>query len=435
MESFNLPKNLLLGVATASTQIEGGEQNNNWYRWSELGNIENNDHVKIACDHLNRMESDTELIENLNCDTYRLGIEWCRVEPEEGKFSQEGINLYRKELQLLNDKGIKPLVTLWHFSNPLWMEDDGGWTNSKSIERFVKYAKFVVDQLGDLVSDWITFNEPNVYLTFGYFEGTWPPGKKGDIRSYFKATNNIVAAHLKTYSLMHEWIKKFNHNTVSIGVAHHLRIFDPHDSRWITKKAVDLIERLFQNIFLESMTKAKFLWPLKNVLKIEAGKYSDFVGINYYSRDIIKGNLNVGSLFGERLLKEGADTNDLNWEIYPEGLSRICAKIYDQYQLPIFITENGTCDADDDFRSQFIYDHLKALSKTVELGVPIERYYHWTLTDNFEWVEGYQARFGLYHNDFDTQKRTLRNSGKLYADICKKKSFDEDMILSHLNNK
>lgn len=432
MESFNLPDNLLLGVATASTQIEGGEQNNNWYRWSELGNIENQDHVKVACDHLNRIESDTELIDCLNCDTHRLGIEWCRIEPEEGKFNQDAIGLYRKELQLLNEKGIKPLVTLWHFSNPLWMEDDGAWTNPKSIERFARFAKFVVDQLGDLVSDWITFNEPNVYLTFGYFEGTWPPGRKGDVRSYFKAANNIVAAHLKTYPLMHGWMKNFEHKTVSIGVAHHLRIFDPYDSRWLTRKAVNLIERLFQNIFLESMTTAKFLWPLKNKLNIKEGNYSDFVGINYYSRDIIKGNLNIGTLFGERLLREGCKTNDLGWEIYPEGLSRICTKVFKKYSLPIYITENGTCDTNDDFRSQFIYDHLKALAKTSEAGVPIERYYHWTLTDNFEWTEGYKARFGLYHNDFKTQKRTLRKSGKLYADICAKRKIDQDMIEKYI---
>jgi beta-glucosidase len=432
MKPFKLPKELLLGVATASTQIEGGEQNNNWYRWSELGNIDNNDHVKLACDHLNRIEADTELIEKLNCDIYRLGLEWCRIEPEEGQFSQEGIDLYRKELELLNSKGIKPLVTLWHFSNPLWMEDDGAWTNPKSIDRFIKYAEFVVGELGDLVTDWITFNEPNVYLTFGYFKGSWPPGKKGDLRGYFKAASHFAAAHLKVYPLMHKWMERFNHKTVKIGVAHHLRIFDPYDDRWITKKAIHLIERLFQNIFLESMTRAKFPWPLKNKLKIKEDHYSDFVGINYYSRDIIKGVFNIGTLFGERLLMNGAATNDLDWEIYPEGLSRICSDIYQKYTLPIFITENGTCDAEDKFRTQFIYDHLKALNETINSGVPVERYYHWTLTDNFEWTEGYQARFGLYHNDFKTQERTLRKSGEFYSKICNKKEVSSEMIDKYL---
>lgn len=429
-KAFDLPENLMMGVATAATQIEGGYQDNNWYRWSEMGNIENKDHVKIACDHLNRIETDTELLSQLHCDTYRLGLEWCRIEPKEGEFSQSGINLYRKELELLREKGIRPLVTLWHFSNPLWMEDDGAWTNPKSIDRFLNYAKFVVQELGDLVSDWITFNEPNVYLTFGYFEGSWPPGKKGDIKSYFKAASHIIAAHLKAYPLLH----KMSTEKIKVGVAHHLRIFDPYDSRWITKKSIQLIDRLFQRMFLDAMTVGKFLWPLKNVLKAEIGTYVDFVGINYYSRDIIKGVFNLSTLLGERLLKDGADTNDLEWEIYPEGLSRICHEIYEAYQLPIYITENGTCDSKDDFRSKFIYDHLKALSQTVSEGVPIERYYHWTLCDNFEWVEGYNARFGLFHNDFETQKRSIRKSGSFYSEISKNKKIDLDLIKRYLDS-
>ncbi len=430
---FKLPQNLLLGSATAATHIEGGKQNHNWYRWSELGNIKDGTHSKVACDHINRIEEDVQLIKDINNETYRLGVEWSRIEPEEGKFSEEGIAVYRKELELLLANNIKPLVTIWHFSNPLWMEDDGGWTNPKSIDRFLNFSKYVVDQLGDLVSDWITFNEPNVYLTFGYFEGIWPPGKKGDIKSYFKAASHFALAHLKAYDQIHTQLKGKGVGNPQVGVAHHLRLFDPLNNSPLTKLAVNLVERLFQNIFLESMTKGRFLFPLKShSFKAKRENYVDFIGINYYSRDMIKGILNPAALFADPHLKEGALTNDLDWEIYPEGLYRISKKVFEKYQLPVFITENGVCDANDKLRSQFIYDHLKELNRAIEDGIDIQRYYHWTLLDNFEWAEGNSARFGLYHNNFDTQERTLRKSGAFYAEICKKRAVDEDMMKRYL---
>lgn len=432
---FKIPENLLMGSATAATHIEGGEQNHNWYRWSELGNIKDGSHCKVACDHINRIESDVDLIKGINNETYRLGVEWSRIEPEEGNFSTEGIAIYRKEIELLLANNIKPLVTLWHFSNPLWMEDDGGWVNPKAVQRFLNFSKYVVDQLGDLVEDWITLNEPNVYLTFGYFEGIWPPGNQGDLKGYFAAAKHFALAHLHAYEQIHEQLKKKACKNPQVGVAHHLRIFDPANGSWLSKIAVNLISRLFQNIFLESMTKGNFLFPLRaGGFKATRAHYADFIGINYYSRDIIKGVLNPSTLFGDRLLKENAPLNDLEWEIYPDGLYRICKQVYDQYQRPIFITENGTCDAADDFRAKFIYDHLKVLSKTINDGIDVQRYYHWTLLDNFEWAEGNSARFGLYHNDFETQERTLRKSGKFYAAICEEKVVSAAMIEQFLNH-
>ena len=430
---FKIPENLLLGSATAATHIEGGEQDHNWYRWSELGNIKDGSHCKVACDHINRIESDVDLIKGINNETYRLGVEWSRIEPEEGKFSEEGIAIYRKEIKLLLANNIKPLVTLWHFSNPLWMEDDGGWVNPKAVQRFLSFSKYVVDQLGDLVEDWITLNEPNVYSTFGYFEGIWPPGKQGDLKGYFAAAKHFALAHLHAYEQIHEQLKAKGSKNPKVGVAHHLRIFDPANKSWLSKMAVNLIGRLFQNIFLESMTKGNFLFPLRSGgFKASRTHYADFIGINYYSRDIIKGVLNPATLFGDRLLKENAPLNDLEWEIYPEGLYRICKQVYDKYQRPIFITENGTCDAADNFRTKFIYDHLKVLSKAINDGIDIQRYYHWTLLDNFEWAEGNSARFGLYHNNFETQERTLRKSGEFYAGICEEKVVSAAMIETFL---
>lgn len=414
---IKLPDSLKLGVATAATHIEGGEQNHNWYQWSEQGKIKDGSHCRRACNHAQRVKQDVQLIADLNCDIYRMGLEWSRIEPEEGHFSDEGIAFYWKELQLLNDKGIQPIVTLWHFSNPLWVEDEGGWTNPKTVDRYLRYVRFVIEKLGDWVTDWITINEPNVYLFFGYFEGSWPPGHQGDIKGFLKGASLFCQAHCMAYQLIHEIQPHAN-----VGAAHHLRVFEPADKWPLTKAATKMTEYLFQGMFLDAMTKGKFSSPLSNG-KVKPGGYADFMGINYYTRDLIKGVLKPSQLFGERIVKEGASTNDLGWEIYPDGIGRVSEKAWKKYQLPIYITENGTCDAQDSFRSKYLKDHLKAVVDAIENGIPIERYYHWSLMDNWEWAEGESARFGLYHTDYQTQKRTLRDSGRYFQEVCAKREL------------
>ena len=436
-KTFKLPEDLLMGSATAATHIEGGEQPHNWYRWSELGKIQDGSHSKVACDHINHIKSDVKLLKAIHTETYRMGIEWSRIEPEEGHFSKEGIDLYRKEIKLLLKNNIRPLVTLWHFSNPLWMEDDGGWINPKCVDRYLNYVRFVVDELGDLVTDWVTINEPNVYLFFGYFEGRWPPGMRGKVRKYLRGANHFAKAHLKAYDQIHKQLEAKGHKKeqIHVGVAHHLRIFDMFDKRHLTKMAAYVSNHLFQMMYLEAMTHARFVFPLKWHREFPRKNYCDFIGINYYSRDLVKGIYNPGTLFNELYVKKGKAVNDLGWEIYPRGLFRICKKVYRRYKIPIFITENGICDANDEQRAKFIYDHLKQLNKAIKKGIDIRRYYHWSTMDNFEWAEGVSARFGLYHNDYETQERTLRDSGKFYGEICKKKKISRKMIKKYLLNK
>ena len=180
------------------------------------------------------------------------------------------------------------------------------------------------------------------------------------------------------------------------------------------------------------MTTGKFGWPLKKPKGINPGRYADFMGINYYSRDLIKGCWNPLSLFGEIKKNENADSNDWGWEIYPDGLKRVTAGLYEKYALPIFITENGTCDAKDDFRSSFIYHHLQKVVEAIDKGIDIRRYYHWSLMDNFEWAEGNSARFGLYHTNYETQERTLRRSGEFYAKIIQDHSVTLESISTFL---
>lgn len=418
-----LPADFLMGTATAALQIEGGDTNNNWYRWSEMGKVDNKDHCITACDHWNRIDEDTQLMVDLGVDTYRMGLEWSRIQPEKDRFDKEALDVYKYEIELLLSHNIKPLVTLWHFSHPLWFEDMGGWTNKEAIELYIKYTEYVIEHLGDLVSDWITFNEPNVYLFFAYFDGRWPPGEKGQIGKFLTCASHFIESHKQAYVRIHEMRKEKGHSDTIVGVAHHLRIFDLYKDNQLSKLARSLMDRLFHRIFLEGTTLGKCIFPVKALSKTPDKPCVDFLGINYYTRDLIKGVWNPSNMFGEALLNEDCEVNDLNWEIYPEGIKRICKTMYERYKLPIFITENGTCDATDSFRKEYINTHMTKVVEAIEEGADVQRFYYWTLMDNFEWTEGYAPRFGLYNVDFESQKRTLRQSGAYFKSICENRSI------------
>ncbi|HBE79634.1 MAG TPA: glycoside hydrolase family 1 protein [Firmicutes bacterium] len=430
MESFELPKNFLMGSATSATQIEGGDQNNSWYRWCQSpGHIHDGSDCSRGADHWNRYPEDIQIMKELHHDVYRMGLEWSRIEPESGRYDETAIRHYRDEITLLLRNNIKPLVTLHHFSNPLWLEDRGGWENPDTVASFVRFTRYVLNELGDLVSEWITINEPNVFLIYGYARGAWPPGKT-NLLSMFKALRNLTLAHIQCYREIHRIRaeRRFSGPTM-VGLAHHLRIFDPEDDKFLNKIPAKLIQYLSQDLFLESMGFGRYGFPLGlGGYPLGRGKYYDFLGINYYSRDMVRLAFEPANMFGSLTVKKAAPVNDLGWEIYPEGLYRLCRKYFAKYQAPIYITENGVCDEGDTMRSRFIYDHLQQIARLNREGIPVERYYHWSLIDNFEWTEGESGRFGLVANDFETQQRTLRKSGEFYGEICEKKIVTREMI-------
>ncbi len=431
MNSFKLPENFMFGTATASLQIEGGDKNNSWYRWAEQGHIKDNTHCIVANDHWNRVEEDIELMKKLNCRVYRMSLEWSRIEPEKGKFNSEAIEHYKWEIQKLIEAGINPLVTLHHFSNPLWMEDEGAWLNAEAVSYFERYTEYVVSKLGEHVCDWVTINEPNVYLLIGYVFGEWPPGKTS-IKDYLKGAKNMIMAHIKSYNKIHEVRTKMGFRDTMVGVAFHLRVYDPKHGTALEKRLCKNTDHLTQEIFIQGMTEGKLVFPVGSGYPLGKGKYFDFFGINYYTRDIISFTLNPSQLFAKTEVKEDAPVNDLGWELYPEGLYRICKKYYDRFKQPIYITENGTCDSKDAFRTRYIYDHIQQVKRLIDEGVDVQRYYHWTLMDNFEWIEGLSARFGVVEVNFDTLERKIRKSGQFYAELCKHKAVTDEMIEKYL---
>lgn len=399
---FALP-GLALGVATAATQIEGGRADTNWHHWAARpGRIEDGSTPERAADHWNRVGQDTALLGELGVRHYRMGLEWARIEPSAGRFDKTAIDHYRAELTALRAAGISPLVTLHHFNNPWWFEVAGGWEQRHALTVFQRYVDHVLTNLGDLVDDWVTLNEPNIYAVKGWVDGDWPPGVTGSILRAQRVMQAMAAAHIHTYLAIHD---AFPH--ARVGVANHLRVFVPKQ-RWnpVHQISARTGRYLFQIALTRAFSVGRFLAPFVQPSDIEPGRYYDFQGINYYSRSSVSG-LRDG-------VADDAPVNDLGWEVHPAGLVEVARWVHESYPGPLWITENGTADAADGFRPLFLYDHLKAIAGS---GLPIERFYHWCFTDNFEWAQGEEPRFGLVSLDYPTQRRTIRESGRFYADI------------------
>ena len=221
---FQLNENLLLGAAAAATQIEGGDQNNNWYSWYRQGFVKDDSDPSVATDHYRRWREDLELMKNMGIQCYRMGLEWSRIEPEDGVFDEAVIARYREEIQALHEAGIPVLLTLHHFSNPMWLEDRGGFAVRDNITCFLRYVRKIVESVGDLVSEYITVNEPNVYAFNGFFQGIWPPGQKSFLEMS-RVMTNMAAAHIEAYGLIRKTRLQMGYKNTRVGVANHLRVF------------------------------------------------------------------------------------------------------------------------------------------------------------------------------------------------------------------
>ena len=391
-----------LGVATAATQIEGGEADTNWHDWARTpGHIVDGSSPSRACDHWNRVAEDTALLAELGIRHYRMGLEWARIEPRPGEFDQDAIEHYRAELDGLRRAGVRPLATLHHFNNPMWFERQGGFTAPESPTVFERYLRHVVGRLSDLVEEWITINEPNVYVTHAYLYGTWPPGRSS-MKDVLAAYTNLAVAHIRGYEAIHELQPH-----ARVGVANHLRVFAPRRPRHsLDRASARALEYLFQGAITRAMSVGKFRAPLLQPRGVRPGRYYDFQGINYYSRSTV-------SRFADGTA-DGVGVNDLGWEIHPDGIVAVAQTLHDLYPGPLYVTENGTADATDAFRPRYLYEHLRAIAGS---DLPFVRYYHWCFTDNWEWLEGESARFGLVHLDYATQTRTVKASGRFFSDI------------------
>ncbi len=432
---LTFPDGFIWGVATAAYQVEGCNTNCQWYEWERLGHIASDEHAGDACDWWNSAERDFDRAASLHLNGLRLSLEWSKIEPEPGRYSDTAIARYRQMLQALWERGIEPLVTLHHFTNPLWLERIGAFENDRVAPLFARYARFCVEQLGDLCEFWCTVNEPNTYAAAGYLLGAWPPGRKGDVRNYFVVQANLLRAHAAAYQAIHEM-----QPSARVSLAHNILLFDPLEPRnRLDSLAAIGQDASFNGFVLEALAHGQaplICRPFVGDLSAVHDTF-DYLGLNYYTRHIVTFDLrNPGELFTRHLTLPGAErmepvanlaAGETFGEIYPEGLHRVLRRL-STYGKPIYITENGFADEMDELRPSALVRTLAALHAAIAEGVPVRGYFYWTLVDNFEWAEGWSMHFGLYSLDRVTQMRVPRSSAEVYSRIARANAVPANLI-------
>lgn len=418
MPPRRFPPGFLWGTATAAHQVEGYNTNNQWWDWEQQpGRIWHGDRSGAACDWWRNAEADFDRAAALGQNAHRLSVEWSRIEPSKGVFDVSALGRYRAMLQGLRQRGITPMVTLHHFTNPRWLEAQGGWLHPNAPGLFARFVERAVGALGDLCALWVTINEPTVYATQSYVFGTWPPGEISIPRA-LRVTAALLRGHAAAAEVIHRLDPAFK-----VGLAHNLRLFDPATSALGDVAVAAAQDHLFNGVVLDALGSGRLPPPLGTGLVVSETlrAATDFIGLNYYTRDHVAFDWRVpGDLFGRRFTPPGAPQSDVGSdgraysELYPDGLYRALQRLA-RLGLPIYITEMGLPDADDNQRPAFLLSHLGALQRAIQAGVDVRGVFVWTLVDNFEWSEGWGLRFGLYALDERTQERRLRPSGALYA--------------------
>lgn len=404
------PHDFLWGAATSAYQVEGNNIHNDWWNWEKGSGLK--EVSGLACRHYELYREDFDLAKQLNHNCHRLSIEWSRIEPKEGEFSQEEINHYIDVVMSLRQRGIEPIVTLHHFTNPLWFIELGGWQNKNAYSYFCRYVIKVVEALCDRVNYWVTINEPLVYTYYSYVAGLWPP----EVKSFFKArkvANNFILAHIKAYRVINDIYNKKSYPKPLISIAANIQDFIYCSPTLKNKIAVYLRNRLFNFGFIDKLIQHKSL---------------DFIGINYYTRaliDIRGWGLNDLLLANCTYNHSRLQKNSMGWDIYPEGLYNSLLKLK-RYNLPVFILENGICTDNDNIRWEFISQHLKCVYRAIRENVNVLGYVYWALIDNFEWDKGFGPRFGLIEIDYNNYKRTIRESAKKLSLVCRTGQLLED---------
>lgn len=446
MEKLIFPQDFIWGTATSSYQIEGafkedGKGKSIWDRFSHTpGKVFEGDTGDEACDHYHRYEEDVKLLKQLGVKNYRLSIAWTRIFPEgTGDVNYKGVEFYKKLVMLLNENDIIPCVTLYHWDLPQKLQDIGGWTNLKVVEYFVDFARFMFKELGDMVPIWITHNEPWVAAFLGNAWGQHAPGIR-DFNTALLVAHNLMLSHGRAVKAYREMgLKGRIGITLNLSPAYAAsdceddrlaaRLQDGFNNRWF-------LEPLLKGSYPEDLMKiykGKELLPelSQEDLKV-INQPIDFLGINYYSRGVVKYNKSVYPLPVSFVSTDNYKT-EMGWEVYPEGLYELLMRLHKDYNgVDIIITENGAAYNDlvnregkveDDNRLDYIYKHLVQCHRAIQQGVKLKGYYVWSFMDNFEWAEGYSKRFGITYVNFKTQERILKSSGLWYKEVIKNNGF------------
>jgi beta-glucosidase len=422
---FTFPRGFLWGTATAANQVEG-QNTNSWSRWEETpGKIMEGQCSGLACDWWGgRWKEDLKRALDTGQNAHRFSIEWSRIQPTADSWDDQALENYVEMVRWMADHQMTPLVTLHHFSDPLWLVDRGGWESEETPALFARFTRRVVDALKDYVNLWVTINEPNVYIMGGWLAGEFPPGKN-DMRLAAEVMVNVLRGHAAAYRVIHELQPH-----AQVGVATNYRSMVPaHPWSPLDKLPLKFQDQIFNRAFNDALSNGKLNLVLKKVKLPEVAGTQDFIGLNYYTRDIVAFDISKpGQLFGKRCFPEGA-------LVSPTGfLANVPAGMWDglrwahKFDLPILVTENGVEDDKDTLRPRYLVEHLHQVWRAANFCWRVKGYFHWSLVDNFEWERGWTQRFGLWGLDVETQKRIRRKSVDVYESICKANAIDSEMV-------
>ncbi|NEB35819.1 GH1 family beta-glucosidase [Streptomyces sp. SID14515] len=435
-----LPADFTWGVATAAYQIEGavaedGRSPSIWDTFSHTpGKVDGGDTGDIACDHYHRVPEDIGLIKQLGADAYRFSVAWPRVVPGgDGPVNKAGLDFYDRLVDGLLEAGVTPFATLYHWDLPQALQDRGGWTVRETSEHFAAYASHVVERLGDRVKDWATLNEPLCSAWIGHLEGRMAPGLT-DLTAAVRASYHLHLGH----GLAVRAIRAAS-SDARIGIVNNLSPIEPASTSAAdlaaARRADGHINRWWLDPILGRGYPQDMVAEYDVELPVRPGDLEtiaaplDWLGLNYYFRQIVTADPDGTAPRAKQVSVPGARLTHMDWEVHAEGLEQLLLRLTEDYGVQrIYVTENGSAYEDvvaadgsvhDPERVRYLEEHLAACARAVAKGAPLAGYFAWSLLDNFEWAYGYDKRFGLVHVDYATQRRTVKSSGRRYAELVR----------------
>jgi len=415
VSSLQFPEKFLWGTATSTTQIEGHIDN----EWTDFVARDGRT-CRIACDSYHRYAEDIEWMGQLGVNTYRMGIEWSRLQSEvNAPLNEMELARYADQLDRLNAAGIVPMVVLHHFSNPSWINAIGGWTNARTIPAFIDFATRLVKALRGRVRFWNTFNEPDTYACCGYLIGEFPPLRKWRLDSFRAVVNNMAKAHAQVCDIISETGSGLG--PVEVGFSKNWTYFEPYDKSLPWDAAFAAISHRQINLFV-----------LNSFLGTRGKTAATFLGVNYYGRIRFRNLKPLVPTFGfsrEELMQLGVECDDM-LERHPSGLEFALKHLYKKSGLPIYVTEHGSSSTDEAFRERDLRGNLSAIHRAIAGGVDVRGFYYWSLLDNFEWQFGYSKKFGLLDVDFSDERlpRRMKPLAHIYQRVCRENSLTHEAV-------
>jgi beta-glucosidase len=445
MAKVSFPRGFEWGCATASYQIEGawdedGKGESIWDRFCHTpDHVRNGDTGDVACDHYHRLREDVALMKELGLRGYRFSISWPRILPEgKGQVNQKGLDFYHRLVDELLEADIIPFPTLYHWDLPQALQDEGGWASRDIAERFAEYAGVMTSALGDRVKRWLIFNEPWVFTILGYMAGIHPPGLRDPAMALRTTHVANLAQGLAARAM------RATGRTVELGTAFSMSGVYPASESDEDKAATERHFRFNNLWFLEPVQNGRYpdaypggMDPER--LGVEPGDMEtvkaplDFVGINLYTRTVIADSPQDPNIGVRPVNVPDVERTEMGWEVYPEAIHDVVTRIWNDYQRPIYITENGCSYSDgpdkrgvvdDQRRISFYQRYIAQVARAMEEGADVRGYFAWSLMDNFEWTLGYSQRFGIVYVGYPTQKRIIKNSGYWYRDLIAKNGYE-----------